>query len=367
MRIRRTTCPRHIPIQHFVVEEAKQSKLKMVNQFLLVSKLGAGSSSKVYLARDEISGKYYAAKAVRVHEQRNSAPRAASLEREIRILRIVRHPSIIRLHDVLYASNMDKAFLIMDWAECGSLQQSIKDGIAFDETVLANMFAQIAQGVKYLHTQGIVHRDVKPSNILLFLNGVVKLSDFGIGHTFESAETVIGSPAYQAPELLEDEEEDPASPEPDIDPTKGDVWSLGVSLYEAAYGVIPYNGQNLYEIVNKINNTELVIPQNRRYSKTFVDLIKKMLRKNPEERISLDEVIQHPFFNNAATVVSYKLRAQPTNHYDPEQILKIPAVVCPENFSFGTGLRSISCPLCTDNYDDGQQKPSFEKTKSVGC
>ena len=79
---------------------------------------------------------------------------------------------------------------------------------------------------------------------------------------------------------------------------KGDVWSLGISMYQTAYGVLPYEGNDVYEIVNKINNSPLIIPSNkeRQYSPLFVDLIVKMLKKNSTERISMDKVINHPFF-----------------------------------------------------------------------
>ncbi|OHT06694.1 CAMK family protein kinase [Tritrichomonas foetus] len=364
MHVRRSTCPRFLPVQHVIVEEQKQLKLKMVNQYLLLTKLGSGAFSKVYLSQDDTTSKYYAAKAVHVHERRHNGPGAAGLEREIRIMRILNHPNIVALHDVLYASTTDTAYLFMEWAECGSLQQAIQKGIKFEENILAGIFKQIVEGLSYLHSQGIVHRDIKPSNILLFLNGSVKLSDFGIGHTFQSAETVIGTPAYQAPELLEDEEEDFS--DIDIDPTKGDVWSLGVSLYEAAYGSLPYYGQNLYEIVNKINNTPLVIPENRKYSDNFIDLLLKMLHKNPDERISLDDIKNHPFFEGAqSSSLSFRLRPFQPPPRGTTQVMKIMAIVCPENYSFA-GLRSVSCPsYATEMVEANSSYSKLGKTKSL--
>ena len=370
MHMRRAFLPQLIPSQRIIVEETKQPKMKKVNQYLLRSKLGCGSSAKVYLAKDETTGKYYAAKAVQILERRHNGLGAAGLEREIRIMRQLNHPNIIHLHDVLYASSVDTAYLFIEWADCGTLMDAINGHHKFNEATLASIFHQITLGLSYLHSQGIVHKDIKPSNILLFSYGAAKLSDFGIGHSFQSAEAVVGTPAYQAPEMFEDDEEDVGNgdceySEEEIDPAKGDIWSLGVSLYEAAFGRLPYYGNNLYEIVRSIYNTKLEIPEND-YSPLLNDLIKKMLTVNQSERPSLAEVMKHEFFNAAANSPNLHLPSlAPTGPIPDVKIVKVPAVVCPENFSFASELRSFSCPGAFPSVIPDIDSPMIEKASSL--
>lgn len=140
-------------------------------------------------------------------------------------------------------------------------------------------------------------------------------------------------------------------------------------MYQTAYGVLPYDGKNMYEIVNKINNSPLIIPEDaeRQYSPLFVDLIQKMLKKNTDERLSMEEVIQHPFFsryqiklpedntipsldmiyidkNMGMQKVLFDIEpVRPPKNLKP-QVVKIDAIVCPENYSFSSDLRSASCP-----------------------
>ena len=352
----------------------------MINEYLLIGKLGAGFFSKVYLALDleekenkNDPNKYYAAKAVHCHEDFR---KTRSFEREIKLMRAFNHPYIIKLHSVLYAPSIDIAYMIMEWADCGTLQQAISNKDKFEEHELASIFIQIALAISYLHSKEIIHRDVKPSNILLFSDGTAKLSDFGISQISKNAETVCGTPSYQSPDLFEeidpelltfydnlnlsdttDENENLTEDDKKsgsfyqyngnsilvsddynfkftnninknendkskdnnfmnkerninketinrkIDPKKGDVWSLGISMYQTAYGILPYEGNDVYEIANKINSTPLVIPKNneRKYSPLFVDLIVKMLNKKSTERLSIDEVILHPFFSRFQT------------------------------------------------------------------
>lgn len=438
------------PIYHYIIEEAKAPKMKMINQYLLIDKIGTGFFSKVYLAlnqEDNQKKNYYAVKSIHVHETCQSA---LNLQREIRYLRKFNHPNIIKIHSVLYAPSTDNVYILMEWANCGTLQQAILNHIQFDEKTIASIYIQIALALSYIHSKGIIHRDVKPSNILLFSDGTAKLSDFGISHSSESAECVCGTPSYQSPDLFEDvcpdsiifdsndyydfkdnnktdeikennmndspiiDENDDISKDNQkikiddnfkiindnprsmirgnslstnnfgygirnqmvsdvndfskeneeeekrkIDARKGDVWSLGVSMYQTAFGVLPYEGQNVFEIMNMINNTPLKIPENneKEFSPSFIDLIFKMLNKEPKERLSIEEVIQHPFFAQFQTTTLNKL-IKPTDNlihiknnrviqktmldikpFQPTKklastVVKIKAIVCPDNYTF---------------------------------
>ena len=323
-----------------IVEEAKRHVTKKVNQYFLYKKLGTGSTSKVYLSQDCITNSLYAAKMIHLADKRHSGDGALGLDREIRIMRLLNHPSIIKLHEVLYASQIDTAYLFIEFANLGTLEDMILDKVFLSNETLASIFKQIAEGLIYLHSQGIVHHDVKPSNMMLFSKGQAKLADFGIGHSFQSIEHVIGTPAYQAPELLDDEiifEEDPC---------KEDVWSLGVSLYEASFGKLPYLGLNLYEIVHNINTTELIIPNDTDRSPELVDAIRKMLTVNHNERISMSEVLKLPFFSNAKETFQISVPAVSSPQTDFNNVSYISATVCDENYTFVKDLRSFSWPGC---------------------
>ncbi|KAH0790864.1 CAMK family protein kinase [Histomonas meleagridis] len=327
MIVRRATLPTG-PFKHTFIVENKIKTTEKVNQYLLISKIGYGSSSKVYLAKDTTDGSYYAAKIIKVSERGASGNGLLLLQREIRLLKKFSHPNIIKLHDVLRSQQRGTVYMFLEYADCGSLENAISNHMEFTEVTIASIFKQIVSGLTYLHEkENIVHRDIKPSNIILFSKGYAKLSDFGIGHTFQSADTVIGSPAYQAPELFEDEEEDEYDTN---DPTKEDVWSLGVTLYQTVFGKLPYDGSNVYEIVNKIKTTKLKIPESHHYSESLLDLIMKMLVVHPSERCSLEEVRKHSFFDQAEDLIHFDFKPKKIKE-KLNQIVNIKANVWDEN------------------------------------
>lgn len=428
--------PFNQPIFHVIIEAKKQPRIKKVNQYLFISKIGSGNFSKVYLALKE--GRtpekkpfkfYYAAKAINVHHEDSSI---LTIEREIRVLRQLNHPYIISLQTVLYAPSKDIVYIVMELANCGTLQNAINKNIQFDERTIASIFIQISLALSYVHSNGIVHSDVKPSNILLFDDGTAKISDFGISRSYESAESVVGTPAYQSPDLFDEDSESFSSCENSMDLTKltnkkensmnaaklankkennffkdenmvvnednmsennnmvlnyqkayvphrerkkidmkkGDVWSLGISMFQTAFGVLPYSGKNIYEIINKIKTSSLIFPQKekRKYSPLLIDLIDKMLKKKSNERLSMNEVIQHPFFvryqinasekqieenpclirvgnNRAMQKVKFDIQPIQLPDYINSQVVNIDAIVCPENFSFASGVDSASYRL----------------------
>jgi serine/threonine-protein kinase 11 len=235
---------------------------------------------------------------------------------------------------VLHPKHLGIAYLILEWASIGSLARVIKDGLP--EPTVASIFRQVIEGVSYLHGQGIVHRDIKPSNILLFTGGTAKLSDFGVGHSFSSADTVIGTPAYQPPEYFDD------SPDIVLDPVKEDVWSMGVSIFEAAFGDLPYSGTNVYEISWSILHQPLVIPDTA--SPQIADLLMRMLTSDPSARASVQDVRAHPFIRDAEPVFHIDEATRPIPSIPQRAVQFISANVCDENYTFVGQQRSVSLP-----------------------
>lgn len=194
-------------------------------------------------------------------------------------------------------------------------------------------------GLKSLHSVHVVHQDVKPSNILVFSDGTVKIADLGIGHSFESAATIVGSPAYQAPEVFFDDEYEWSK----YDPTKGDVWSVGVALYEVCFKCLPFEGSDIYEIARNTVETELKIPESA--PTELKDLLSKLLIIDPEKRISIEEASQHPFlacenkkidFTSYACTFPYPKLDLPTK--------EIKAIICGNDYQFYNHSSPCSMP-----------------------
>jgi serine/threonine-protein kinase 11 len=166
----------------------------------------------------------------------------------------------------------------------------------------------------------MVHKDIKPSNLLLFENGVVKIADFGIGHSFASAETVIGTPSYQAPEFISEDNI--------VDPTKEDVWSLGVTMFESLFGHLPFGGETIYEIAHA-SRANIEFPETA--SVKIRDLLTRMLSPDPEKRISMPEVAAHPFFEGDAEPVG-EIRTAPPRIKRSNSTISVAAEVCEDNY-----------------------------------
>ena len=164
-----------------IADQQKSSVLKQINQYLLIKKIGDGSSAKVHLAYDLESEKYVAIKSPKKYA--HSCPYLAQFEREISLIRRFNHPAIIKMLDVLHVKDTNTAYIVLEWADCGSLRSLIGQKHMFNDIQLASIFKQVLLGLKYVHEQGIAHEDIKPSNLLLFSDGSAKISDFGIGQT----------------------------------------------------------------------------------------------------------------------------------------------------------------------------------------
>lgn len=322
-----------VALKPTIVDEIRVKRVTKINQYILGPTIGIGSNAKVVLALDENTNIKYAAKVVKIGHARNSNV-AAQLEREIRIMNMLNHPNILKLHEVLHRKSNNTVYMIMDYANCGTIQDLIKSKQLLSETAIASIFRQIVCGLKYLYSQGITHRDLKPSNILLFDQGAVKISDFGIVHSFQSADQVVGSPAYQAPEFFDDDDEI------EIDPVKEDIWSLGVTLYETAFGQIPFSGENAYEINYQVLNSDLVIPDT--VSKELKDLISKMLSTDPTTRISLDEIEKHPFMAKALENYKFDLKIKDIVIPNDRVSDAIECEICREGYSFAAYKRRNS-------------------------
>lgn len=312
-----------LPIPVDDASYCKLKKTKKINQYVLLKKVGAGASCKIYLSYDTLNKGHVAVKLFHFINNTQSHYILSSLKREVRTLESFKHENIQRFISALEAENHEFFCIVMEFMDSGSLEYQIKSGVKFTEPQIAYIFKQVVQGLMFLHECGTVHRDIKPSNILLNSSGKVVVADFGTGHSFYSAENVIGTPAYQAPEIYG--EEDCNDDQESWDPVKEDVWSLGVSLYEVVYGKLPFSGSNGYEIAKSARESPLVLPDTA--SKEVRDLLKNMLSVRQSDRYNMEQVLESPFISMACKTC--KLQVRKLDHgplcYDQNSIEEIRA------------------------------------------
>jgi serine/threonine-protein kinase 11 len=273
-----------------------QRRIRRLNNYLLREKIGSGSSCPVYRGLDITTNRPFAVKRFKLYELARSDNGMAQLEREIRLMRMFVHPNILRLHEVLHVRSCDEVFLVLEYADKGSLGAVIERGHQLSHSDIFSILKQVVGAIKHLHDAGYVHQDIKPCNILLDLTGRAILGDFGVGHSFQSAGMVVGTPAYQAPEALDDSY---ASDEeaPDV-PQKEDIWALGVTLYQLLFRRLPFLGSSLFEIVNTIREQPLVVPPGT--DDAVERLLRGMLMVDPTDRLAIEDVLAHPLVRGAA-------------------------------------------------------------------
>jgi len=207
------------------------------------------------------------------------------LRREVEIQSRLRHPNILRLYG--YFHDKHRVFLVLEFAENGELYKLLQKYGPFTELKAARYISQIADALIYLQKKKVIHRDMKPENILLSGNDKIKISDFGWAiHTPDTSQrrmTFCGTPDYLAPEMIKDSGYD----------QKIDSWALGVLCYEFLVGEPPFMVEDIRETYQKIATVDYKIPN--QISSEAKNLISSLLQSDPEKRLPLDRVAMHPW------------------------------------------------------------------------
>lgn len=261
--------------------------------------LGQGNFAKVYYARNLISGQGVAIKIID-KDKVSRVGLMVQIKREISIMRLVRHPNVLKLFEVM--ASKSKIYFVLEYAKGGELFNKITKG-KLSEDAARKYFHQLISAVDYCHSRGVYHRDLKPENLLLDENENLKVSDFGLSALAESTRqdgllhTTCGTPAYVAPEVLSRRGYDGA---------KADIWSCGVILFVLVAGFLPFHDTNLIEMYRKISRAEYRCP--RPFSVELKDLLYKILDPDPSTRASISRIKRSAWYRKPIEANALKIK-----------------------------------------------------------
>ncbi|XP_039597995.1 MAP/microtubule affinity-regulating kinase 3a isoform X8 [Polypterus senegalus] len=256
-----------------------------IGNYRLLKTIGKGNFAKVKLARHILTGREVAIKII--DKTQLNPTSLQKLFREVRIMKILNHPNIVKLFEVI---ETDKTlYLVMEYASGGEVFDYLVAHGRMKEKEARSKFRQIVSAVQYCHQKYIVHRDLKAENLLLDADMNIKIADFGFSNEFtlgNKLDTFCGSPPYAAPELFQGKKYDG----PEVD-----VWSLGVILYTLVSGSLPFDGQNLKELRERVLRGKYRIPF---YMSTDCEnLLKRFLVLNPAKRGTLEQIMKDRWIN----------------------------------------------------------------------
>lgn len=258
-----------------------------LKNFQILSKLGEGSYSTVFLVKRTSDNQQYALKKVRLHSLKEKEKRNAL--NEIRILASINHPNIISYKEAFFDEDSRSLCLIMEFADGGDLYQRIlshqKKGVYMSESFIWKLLIGITKGLKALHDLNILHRDLKCANVFLTNSGEIKLGDMNVSKVSKDCimHTQTGTPYYASPEIWKDIPYD----------IKSDMWSLGCVIYEASSLKPPFRAEDMEGLYRKVIKGEFS-PIPRSFSSDLHSIITSLLQVNPSSRPTCTHLLSIP-------------------------------------------------------------------------
>jgi serine/threonine protein kinase len=309
-----------------------------IDSFEILCQIGEGAFGRVFAARQISSQMLFAIKEIR---KMNVSSRAKELQiiAERNILMQASHQFITKLH---YAFQTPTTFyFVLEFVGGGDLCFHLNHGMHFCPEQIRLYLAEIVIALKSLHKLGVIYRDLKPENVLINTNGHLKLADFGLARQIdqEAENSVCGTFAYLAPEMLEDGQQTFAV----------DWWALGVLAYRLHFGSLPYQHPNYQRLREMILKHEPHIPRNT--DRVIGEFICDLLVKDPQHRLGSPghDITRHPYFEGISWQKVAKMEFQP--HF-------VPAITRPDwlsNFDEGLTKRALN-----DMADDPESDVTIE-------
>ncbi|CAK0780807.1 hypothetical protein CVIRNUC_005182 [Coccomyxa viridis] len=314
-----------------------------VNQYVVVKTLGQGAYGKVKLCLNSEDHNLYALKLVSKGDPRRrprltrrvqsehiynvsavatGADAESDAAKEIYLLRSLCHPNIVRLIEVIDDARSTKILLVMEYVEGGPVvSTSGSQRRHLSEAIARKFFRDALQGVDYMHSMGVTHGDIKPDNLLLGADGRVRLCDFGSAQQCGSQDVMIrtvGTPAFFSPEMCDGRPYSARS---------ADVWALGISLYIFVFGALPFQSDAIMRMYDEIRLAPLRFPRGREVSPLLAELLARMLAKDPAERMTLPQIMSHPWITHNGTAPLACLQNSSMPNAVPDQHDSLEALV----------------------------------------
>ncbi|TKY67230.1 Serine/threonine-protein kinase GRIK2 [Spatholobus suberectus] len=292
LRVENGMICRQFPVKetHKVVRTEDENGSKMINEYIRECKIGSGSYGKVALYRSSVDGKHYAIKAF--HKSHLLKLRVAPSEtamtdvlREVLIMKMLEHPNIVNLIEVIDDPESDHFYMVLEYVEGKWVCEGSGPTCGLGEETARRYLRDIVSGLTYLHAHNIVHGDIKPDNLLITRHGTVKIGDFSVSQAFEDDNDELrrspGTPVFTAPECI-------------LGLTyrgkAADTWAVGVTLYCMILGEYPFLGDTLQDTYDRIVNIPIVLPN---MNPQLKNLIEGLLSKDPRLRMTLGDVAEH--------------------------------------------------------------------------
>ncbi|OHT10126.1 SNF1-related protein kinase catalytic subunit alpha KIN11 [Tritrichomonas foetus] len=294
----------------FVAGESK------IRNYRLIQQIGSGSFASVWLATNEITKIRVAIKIIPKKSLESNDARTR-FTREVSLLKQISHPFIAEFFE--FIEDEKYYYIVVEYVENGNMLDFINNHGRISEPQARRYFSQIICVLEYLHKEKFVaHRDLKAENVLLDKYGNIRIIDFGLSNVFTLANpklsTACGSPAYAAPEMIKGQQYTNAA----------DIWSSGILLYSMVAGKLPFDDANTQRLLQKIVYTDVHFPPF--FSPPLIDLLKKILSKDPETRLTIDRIKEHVWFSQSEYISLLQLKLKEnhiTSTIDKEIVDKI--------------------------------------------
>ncbi|EGC30845.1 hypothetical protein DICPUDRAFT_157371 [Dictyostelium purpureum] len=319
-------------------------KGQKIGNYILGKTIGSGTSSKVKIGTHIHTGKQYAIKITkpkRIKERKE-------IEREISILKRLKHDNIIQLHDAIYDDEAGKICLILELVSGGELFDYIVARGRLSEKEGRKFFRQMLCGLIYCHSNMVCHRDLKLENLLVDDEGNVKISDFGYSNIVRPGNllsTFCGSPVYAPPEILLEKR---------YNGTEVDIWSMGVILYAMVTGQLPWTLTDGVQVegMDRLLRGEFKYPSHVILSDDVKELINRMIVAEPSERATLDEIKSHIWVNKGFSM-------EPDQEYNKKISDRLEKEQQQALLQQHEGTKSPRQPCSESPYMNGANKPSL--------